>query len=242
MTGLLDVLVLTARDAERAEAGGADRVTLVGTLKHGGLSPEPTLVAAVRKATSVQVRPVVRLREGFSTDGGEAIRLKGLISAYLDAGADGMVLGFVNGLGQVDLEILGALAGEGTWPWTFHRAFDSLHDPDRAWRDVRELPRLDAVLTAGSARDVEAGLDDLLARAKADPEVARLIMAGGGLRPDHVAWLARTGVSAFQVSSSVRPNRSLAADVDPQLVHAWRILLDAEVSQGGSRGSLPFAG
>ena len=61
------------------------------------------------------------------------------------------------------------------------------------------------MLTAGSARGVTEGLDDLVARA-ADGQFARsVIMAGGGLLPEHVPWLARAGVRAFHIGAAARP-------------------------------------
>ena len=228
--GLLEVIALHAADAERAEAGGADRVELVGTMDDDGLSPEPRLVDKVRRATSIQIRPMVRLRGGFTTDGGEATRLKGLISSYFDAGADGVVLGFLNGTNRIDLEVVGELVGDGSFPWTFHRAIDHCLDVDRAWTDLRTLPGLNQVLTAGSARGVEQGLDDLVRRAKSDPEAARLIMAGGGLAAEHVPWLVRAGVRAFHIGSPARPGGSFKAYVDADLVASWRDLIDDEVA------------
>ncbi|NHB84474.1 copper homeostasis protein CutC [Tessaracoccus sp. HDW20] len=227
---LLEVIALHAADAERAEAGGADRIELVGTMDDDGLSPEPRVVEKVRRATSIQVRPMVRLRAGFGTDGGEATRLKGLISAYRDAGADGVVLGYLNGANRVDLEVMGELVGQGDFPWTFHRAIDHCLDVNRAWGDVLTLPGLTQVLTAGSVRGVEQGLDDLVARAKADQGVARLIMAGGGLAAEHVPWLVRAGVRAFHIGSPARPGRSFKAYVDADLVASWRDLIEDEVS------------
>ncbi len=229
MAGLLEVITLHAADAQRAEAGGADRVELCGSLDDGGMSPTPTLVAEVRRATSIQVRVMVRLRPGFGTDGGEAVRLRGLMASYADAGADGMVLGFLNGLGEVDLQVTGELTAEGNWPWTFHRAIDSALDSDHAWAAMRRLPRLDQVLTAGSARDLDHGLDDLLARAKSDDWAAGVIMAGGGLHPDMVPWLARAGVRAFHIGKPARPQGSYKAYVDEELVRSWRTLIDTEV-------------
>lgn len=229
MAGLLEVIALHPADAERAEAGGADRIELLGTLDEDGLSPEPTLVEKVRRATTIQLRPMVRLRGGFRTDGGEATRLKGLISSYLDAGADGVVLGFLDGHGSIDVEVVEALTGEGSWPWTFHRAVDYTLETGSAWRVLVELPRLDQVLTAGSVLGVERGLDDLVLRAKANPEIARRIMAGGGLAPEHVPWLARAGVRSFHIGRSARPLGSYKAYVDPDLVRTWRELIDAEV-------------
>lgn len=228
MSGLLEVIALDAADAERAEAGGADRLAIYGELDDGGLSPTPKLVAQVRRATSIQLRVMVRLRDGYSTDGGEAIRLRGLMASYAEAGADGMILGFLNGLGEVDVALIEELIDDGTWPWTFHRAIDATLDSDLAWLALRRLPRLDQVLTAGSARDVENGLGELVARAKSDPWAAGVIMAGGGLRAEHVPWLTRAGVTAFQVGSAARPGGSYGEPVDEQLVRSWRSLISQE--------------
>lgn len=225
---LLEVIALHAADAQRAEEGGADRVELLGTMNEDGLSPEPATVAKVRRATSIQIRPMVRLRGGFRTDGGELTRLKGLISAYLGEGADGVVLGFLNGHAGVDLEVCNALVADGDFAWTFHRAVDNCLDFDDAWEDLATLPRLDQVLTAGSARGVEHGLDELLERARSNSVIARVIMAGGGLRPEHVPWLIRAGVRAFHIGSPARPGGSYKAYVDPDLVRTWRELIDEQ--------------
>ena len=223
---MLEVIALHAGDAERAEAGGADRIELVGTMNDGGLSPEPSLVDKVRRSTTIQIRPMVRLRAGFGTDGGEATRLKGLISSYLDAGADGVVLGFLNGHSLVDAEVVTELVGAADWPWTFHRAIDRCLDVDKAWATLLDLPRLDQVLTAGSARGVEQGLDDLLIRARSNERIAQLMMAGGGLKPEHVPWLVRAGVRSFHIGSPARPGGSFKAWVDADLVSTWRALMD----------------
>jgi len=235
MSGLLEVVALSVADAERAEAGGADRVAVFGELDDGGLSPTPKLVAEIRRATSIQVRAMVRLRDGYSTDGGEAVRIRGLMASYAEAGADGMILGFLNGLGEVDVALIEELIDDGTWPWTFHRAVDATLDLDRAWLALRRLPRLDQVLTAGSARDVENGLTELVARAKADPWAQRVIMAGGGLRAEHVPWLTRAGITAFQVGSAARPGGSYEAGVDEELVRSWAGLISQESRHRPSR-------
>ena len=229
MSGTLEVRVRHAADAVAAEAGGADRLEVVGSLDHGGLSPEPRVVAEIRRRTTLRLRPLVRLREGYSTDGGEATRLKGLIAAYLDAGADGLTLGFLNGLGEVDREVLGELLDETVCPWTFHRAVDACLDADRAWAVLRRLPRLDAVRTAGSARHRARGPADPAARPRADADVARLVVADGEVHPDHIPWLVRAGVRQFHVAQQVRPHGSWKAYVDSALVGSWRRLVDTEL-------------
>lgn len=230
MSGTLEVRVLSAHDAAPAEAGGADRLELVNLVDDEPMSPEPREVAAVRSRTTLHLRPVVRLREGFSTDGGEAVRLRGLISSYLDAGADGLVLGFLNGLGEVDVEVLGALLTDVGCPWSFSRALDSCLDTDDAWAVLRRLPGLDSVRTAGSARSLEHGLDDLVRRARADADLAALVVADGDLHPDHVPWLVRAGVRQFHLDDQVRPGGSRKAYVDEALVGSWRRLIDTEVA------------
>ena len=234
MSALLEVVVTHAADAQRAEAGGADRLSLIGEplpgteREAGALSPAPDLVELVRAATSLPVRPLLRLRDGYGTDGGEVVRLRGLLSAYASAGADGVVLGFLNGLTEIDLEVLAELIGDGSVRWTHSRAVDACISTDRAWRELPHLPGLDAVATAGSARGVAEGLDELVARAEDDPAARRLIMAAGDLAPEHVPWLVRAGVSMFQVSGQVRPLGSWKAYVDADLVGTWRALLDSE--------------
>jgi copper homeostasis protein len=225
--GLLEVIALHPADAEAAEAGGADRLELVGSMRYGGLSCETATVSAVVRSTGLPVRVMLRLSDGFSTTGGELARLIGLADDYLAAGAEGVVFGFLNSDLDIDVPVCEAIidALDGA-PWTFHRAVDHSLDHDRAWRHLLELDGLDAVLTAGSSLGVAHGIDDLSARAS-DPAVADLVMAGGGLEPEHVPWLVRAGVRAFHVGSSVRPGGSWdKAYVDSGYVRSWRLLLD----------------
>jgi copper homeostasis protein len=229
MPGLLEVIVRHAADAQRAEQGGADRLEVLGSLDYDGLSPEPALVSQIRRATKLALRPMVRLRDGFSTDGGELVRLRGLAHSYLDVGADGVVLGFLNGHTDIDTGVISQIVADLDCSWTFHRAIDSCISGERAWRDLSLLPRLDAVLTAGSARGVDDGLDELIRRAKESDLARRMIMAGGGLRAEHVPWLARAGIRAFHIGSSARPQRSWRAYLDADLVGSWRRLIDDSI-------------
>ena len=230
MSGLLEVIARHAADAERAEAGGADRLELVGSMDFDGLSPEPRLVEQVRAATSLPIRVMLRLREGFGTDGGEVAHLKGLVAAYSSAGADGLVLGFLNAHTEIDVDVVTEVVADAEPGWTFHRAVDSCISTDRAWRELRRLPGLDQVLTAGSARGVSEGLDELVRRVRGDEFARRVVMAGGGLLPEHVPWLVRAGVRAFHIGSSAHPLGSWKAYVDPDLVRTWRTLIDEQVA------------
>jgi len=221
MTGILHVRVRTAYEAECAERGGADRLILMGK---DDLAPSLDLVAKVRRASTVHLRVLLRLGEGYATNGSEMASLKGLAFACLEAGADGFVFGFLNSLSGVDQIACRELAGDDTWGWTFDRAIDAALDQERAWRDLAGLPRLDSVMSAGSARQVEQGLDHLIAGAHRQPPV----IAAGGLSPEHVPWLVRGGLTQFYVDDS-----PITADG----VRAWRLLIDEEITRGDKRKS-----
>ena len=227
MQPLLEVIALGAGDVAGAHEGGADRLEVVADMASDGLTPAVTTLREIRAETSLPLRVMLRANDTFSTSGSELSRLQGAAYQLAAAGADGFVLGFIGPTGAVDVAAVEALVTElGDLPWTFHRAIDHALDYDRAWADVRDLPAIDAVLTAGSARGVAAGLDELCRRVSDDPRVGELAMAGGGLQPDHVPWLSRAGVDKFHVGSAVRPSGSWKAYVDRAMVRSWRTLID----------------
>lgn len=231
MRPLLEVIALGPGDAEGAQQGGADRLEVVADMDSDGLTPSVDTVRDLKRGCDLPLRVMLRANDGFSTSGSELTRLQGAAHQLAEAGADGFVLGFLGPTVEIDVDATLALADEfGSLPWTFHRAIDHALDYDRAWQRLRMMPRLDTVLTAGSARGVSAGLDDLCRRASDDAEVAQLMMAGGGLVADHVPWLARAGVRKFHVGSRVRPSGSWKAYVDASMVRSWRTLVDDAVA------------
>ncbi|MFI0349803.1 copper homeostasis protein CutC [Actinomadura sp. 9N407] len=238
VVSLLEVIALTVADARAAQEGGADRLEVVADMAADGLTPDPDLVAEMRAATSLPLRVMLRANAGFRTTAPELDRLRRVAELHREAGADGFVLGFLDSAGGIDTGAAGKIAAAlAPLPWTFHRAIDHAADPVAAWRAVRDLaaeagsevggPGLDTVLTAGSPRGVDAGVDVLVRRTAEGPASAGLIMAGGGLRRKHVALLAAAGVTAFHVGTAVRPDGSWDAPVDAGLVCEWRSLVSA---------------
>lgn len=228
---LLQVVALSAGDAAGAAAGGADRIELLARPEMGGITPEIDVVKAMRAATDLPLRVRLRLRESYGSDGGELTRLIGLAQQMVDIGVDGFSFGFVSPDLGVDVSLTRALADAlGGTPWTFHRAFDQVLDRRRGYAYLRDVRGMDGILTAGSARGLEFGVDDLCREAAADPALAAVLIAGGGLRAEDVPWLARAGVRGFHVGSSVRPGRSSKAYVDAGLVRSWRTLVDDSVA------------
>src|SRR4029079_16280361 len=181
MSGVvLEVAVSDPRDEPGAAEGGADRLHAVVPGPTCGLSPEPALGSAICRESDLPVFVLLRLNDSWSTTGGEFARLVGLGEDYLACGATGVAFGFLDAALEIDTETCQLLLDRLPHvPWTFHRAVDSSLDPRRCGRVLLPRPRLVAVRTAGSARGMAAGFDDLLATITA--ENAPLVMAGGGL-------------------------------------------------------------
>ena len=185
--------VLHPRDVPGAQEGGADRLHLVAAGADMVLSPEPGVVSSVCRETDLPVFVLLRLNDSWTTTGGELTRLVGLAEDYLGCGAAGVSFGFLDPDLEIDTEVCTHLATSlpGV-PWTFHDAVDATLDPRRSWRRLLGLPGLVAVRSAGSPQGLSVGYDDLLATA-ADPQVARLLMPGGGLLAEQVPWFVRGG-------------------------------------------------
>ncbi len=240
MSALLEVRVAQIRDVPGAQEGGADRLLLSAPEAGDARNPDPIgrapdlqLASAVLREADVPIRVMLRLDDDLTTTGGEFTRLVGLAEEYLALGAEGVSFGFLDADLEIDLETCGELADSlpGV-PWSFHAGIDAHLDLRRAWRELPQLPGLDAVVSGGSPQGLTVGFDDLLALAQS-PEVARLLMPGPGLLAEPVPWLARAGVRQFHLGSQARPGGSLKAYVDAAHVRAYRLLLDDTVARAG---------
>lgn len=222
---VLEVAVSDPRDVAGAVAGGADRLYAVVPGPTCGLSPEKALVSAICHESDLPVFALLRLNDTWSTTGPEFARLVGLGEDALACGAAGLVFGFLDDDLEIDLETCQLLLDRLPHvPWSFHRAVDSSLDPRRSWRRLLTLPRLVAVRTAGSPRGLDAGFDDLMATIT--PEIAPLVMPGGGLTPEQVPWLVQAGVRQLHLDDQVRPGGSARAYVDAGYVRSWRSMVD----------------
>lgn len=235
---ILEVIALDAEDARAAQAGGADRLELVTDMAADGLTPSRRTFAGVRAAVSLPLRVMLRASAGF-TSGGDAA-LDGLCARaerLRAEGAEEFVLGFLDETGGPDLRAVNAVIQviDGC-RWTFHRAIDRAADRAALRKALAELPGLDTYLTAGSEHGVDAGGEVLrmeAARAAAhEPGYGQRIMAGGGLRLEHVPELARAGLTAFHIGGAARTD-DWDGPVDAATVGVWREVLDEWSAPGG---------
>lgn len=225
MTGsLLEVIALDVRDAVAAEEGGADRLEVVADPASDGLIPSADTVAAIATVCTLPQMVLLRPHTGVTITPPELVDLRVKAKELAAAGAAGFVFGFLTPEGALDLSATEALIQAiAPLPWTCHRVIDRAADPRAAWRAVRLQPNLAMVLTAGSPTGVGDGLPVL--RARADAGDGPLILAGGGLRREHVPALLGYGIRAFHVGGRVRT--SWSEPVQARLVRNWRRAVDA---------------
>ncbi|MEU6575585.1 copper homeostasis protein CutC [Streptomyces sp. NPDC046805] len=227
---VLEVIALDVEDAVAAQAGGADRLELVTDMAADGLTPSCRTFAGIRAAVDIDLRVMLRLRDGFAAgDLGRLVRAAGELR---EAGADQFVLGFLGADGAVDLAAVERVVAElGGCRWTFHRAIDRAADRDALRRRLAGLPGLDTYLTAGAAGGVDEGIATLVAEAALDgkPGYEQRMLVGGGLRLDHVPRLRDGGIEAFHIGGAARPD-GWDGPVSAEAVARWRGVLDGEAA------------
>ncbi|MFC9363553.1 copper homeostasis protein CutC [Rhodococcus sp. NPDC057014] len=203
MAPVLELAVQDVAGARIALRAGASRVELCTALgATGGLTPSIGMIEAV-VAQGIAVHPLIRCRPGgFVYDADEIAVMARDIRAAVGAGASGVVVGALTPGSAVDRDALARLL-DGIDPYaaevTFHRAMDVVDDRATAL-DALARSGIIRVLTSGGAPRCIDGLDALSAMvAHAHGRIQ--VMAGGGIRIDDIAAVARTGVDAVHLSA-----------------------------------------
>jgi len=195
---ILEVIAMTVDDAVNAQRAGADRLELVQAIELGGLTPTPSMTAAVKAACGLPILAMVRPRPGgFCYSSAEFAAMLDEARSLMDAGADGLVLGCLEPDGALDwrrMQRLTEIAGDKTT--VCHRSFDATPDPHRALQQLVELG-VTRVMTSGQSGNAEAGIPNL--RAWQEEFSGQIeILPGGGIR-DHNARLILDETGCGQV-------------------------------------------
>ena len=190
-----------AEDVMRSEAGGAHRSELCSNLFQGGLTPTVGMLKTAKRHSSIPINCMIRPREGgFHYTDYEFETALDDAHALLEAGADGLVFGFLHEDGTIDMErsakILEII---GDKDCTFHRAIDVVPD----WREaIDQLADLGVrrILTSGQEPDVFHGMDTV--REMVEYTKDRLIvMPGAGITPKNADRIREaTGVKEMHVA------------------------------------------
>jgi copper homeostasis protein len=205
---LVEGCVDSVESAVAAERGGAARLELCAQLEIGGTTPSAELIAAVKKAVHIPVFVMIRPRGGsFVYAAAEADQMRKSIDAALNLGADGLVIGALNEMGDVNRALTRELVERASLhPVTFHRAFDEARSQATALEALVEAG-VDRVLTGGGPGPAVEGID--LLRDLVYEALGRItIMAGGKVRADNARSIVdQTGVGELHVRCELDPSR-----------------------------------
>src|SRR5215472_4118942 len=207
---VVEVCVDSVASAVAAERGGAVRVELCSDLLEGGITPSAGLIAIVRSRISIGLHPIIRPRPGDFCYSEQEMEIMGRdIETAKELGVDGVVLGILDAVGNVDVERTRHLV-ELAKPLsvTFHRAIDMSSDIFRALESVCQTGA-NRILTSGGEQTCVEGIDAIAALVKsAQGRIS--IMAGGGIgHRDAPTIVERTGVREIHVGLS----RSVASSM-----------------------------
>jgi copper homeostasis protein len=201
---LLEIAAGSLESALAAQAGGADRVELCGSLDGGGVTPSFGMIAVARERLRIPLYVLIRPRAGdFVYSPAELESMHRDVEACARLGCDGIVIGMLDAEGDVEVAGCRVLReAAGGLDVTFHRAFDVVVDRPRA---------LEAIIGLGCARILTSGgadsaLDGATAIAadiqRAAGRVA--LMAGAGLTAGNIADVARlSGARELHASAKV---------------------------------------
>ncbi len=201
MPRLLEIACFQPSDLRLANEAGADRLEYCRDYAVGGLTPDLVSFESLRRPLSVPVLVMIRPQAGaFVYDRFTVRKMASSVRDFAAAGADGWVWGVLDSKGHLDewaLETLATAADGGAW--TFHRAFDQLHEPLPAIEKLVEYG-CSNILTSGSTTTALAGKAKLLEYAQQAAGRLR-ILAGGGIRSTNLEELL-DGASDFDLHSA----------------------------------------
>jgi len=214
---VLELIATSGEDCAVIEREGGDRIELCSALALGGLTPSAALVQRARAATHLPIMMMLRPREGgFCYSADEFAQMALDLKFGLAVGVDGFVFGCLNPDGSIDVRRTAHLVELAKGAQTvFHRAFDVTPDPAVALETLISLG-ITRVLTSGgrpSALEGAERIRQLTAQANGRIE----ILAGAGVRSDHVAALVHlTGVRQVHASAS-RMQMDVSTRANPEL-------------------------
>lgn len=198
---LLECCVDSVESAIAAERGGADRLELCSNLVIGGTTPTLALFKEVRKVVNIPIHILIRPRFGdFLYTDYEANIINNEICSFNEAGANGVVIGSLNGDGSLNTEHMKRFIDSSKdMSITLHRAFDMCNNPFKVLEQSIELG-IDTILTSGQAPNCVEGIDTLnQLLKKSDNRIS--ILAGSGITPSAVEILLKeTSLTEFHMS------------------------------------------
>ncbi len=199
---MIEICANGLQSAINAQMAGAQRVELCDNLYEGGTTPSPATIRLARKYLNIRLHVLIRPRgSDFLYDALEMELIKDDILFCKENGCDGVVVGFLNADGTVDVERtreIVALARP--MRVTFHRAFDMTPNPFEALEAIIEAGA-DRILTSGQKNLAPDGIQlirELIQ--KADGRIG--IMPGAGIDETNIReMIKQSGTHEFHLTS-----------------------------------------
>jgi len=199
---IYEIACFDYESAVKAAAAGADRIELCFDKSSGGVTPSLGTIEKTRGDIKVDLNVIIRTRGGnFRCSDSEFEIMKRDIVHCRNAGVNGVVLGILNDLGQIDLQRNRELV-ELARPMnaTFHRAFDLLPEPEKNLEDVIGCG-FARLLTSGCPGNAVDGIN-LIKNLVKRSEGRIIVMPGGNVRKDNIRHIVdATGVGEVHSSS-----------------------------------------
>lgn len=185
----LEICANSVVSAIAAQEGGANRVELCENLNEGGTTPSYGTLFLTRQQVNIDLYALIRPRAGdflYSDLEFEIMKLD--IQTCKDLGYNGVVIGLLKPDGSIDIERTQKLV-ELASPMgvTFHRAFDSCNDPEKALEDVIACG-CERILTSGLKNTAIEGVDTL-SKLIEQAEDRLIIMPGSGVKSSNIKFL-----------------------------------------------------
>ncbi len=207
----LEICAGSLRSAIAAQEGGADRLELCDNLSVGGTTPSYGMIKICRSLLKIPVFPIIRPRGGdFIYSEEELEVMKQDIICCRELGCEGVVFGVLRADGTVDIQHCAELVFlAGNMEVTFHRAFDSCHDLERALEDVISLG-FHRILTSGGQMYAENAIPTLKRLVKqAGNRIS--IMPGSGITDKNLLQIAME-TDAFEFHTTAKKLMSGCGD------------------------------
>jgi len=219
---ILEICANSLQSAINAEKGGANRIELCINLEVGGLTPPSTLINEVQKALSIPVYVLIRPRAGdFVYSKEELEQMKDDISYCFDARCSGVVFGVLKKDNKIDGAATTTLLKTSKFmDVTFHRAFDLLEDHLEGLTMLKEMG-VQRILTSGCNGTAPEGIE-MLSELVDEAEDDVIIMPGGGIRPENILEIIKTGAQEFHSAAMSPDDHSVNVDI----VKSLRKLID----------------
>lgn len=197
---IVEVCCGSVDDVIESKKAGASRVELNSSLFLGGLTPSIGEVIVAKK-TGMEIMAMVRPREGgFCYTDAEFETMLADAKALLEAGADGIVFGFLHPDGTIDMERCRKMMEViGDKQSVFHRAIDVVPDWRAAIETLCSLG-VTRVLTSGQAPSVHYGMDVI--RGMNEAAAGRIqILPGAGINLQNAKEVVeKTGCNQIHIA------------------------------------------